>query len=125
MKQEKNTLECRKIKRYFRMNVRIQEILKAEAEAASGQKPPERIVGDYRKTLHRLTVATANAAIPELLTHQEGPYRLDSQTLLQLKESASQWISALEAKLEECAALIAQLVRQVYPLWMRRALSSI
>jgi len=91
-----------------KLNVRIREILKAEAEAASGQTPSERIASDYRKTLHRLTVATANVAVPDLLTQQEGLYRLDRQTLLQLKESASQWISALEAKLEECAALIAQ-----------------
>ena len=91
-----------------KLYVRIRGILKAAAEAASGQTPSERIASEYRKTLHRLTVATANAAVPDSLTQQEGLYLLDKQSLLQLKESAAQWASALEAKLEECAALIAQ-----------------
>ena len=51
----------------------------------------------------------AGTAVPELLSTQEGLYRLDRETVLQLREEAVQWASGLEAKRQECDALIAQL----------------
>ncbi|MFZ2631417.1 MAG: hypothetical protein WA081_18740 [Desulfosalsimonadaceae bacterium] len=69
------------------------------------ENPNQKIVNRYKKTMSRLI---SGSVTPELLSTQEGLYRLDRETLLQLKEDAAKWVAALEAKAEECAALITQ-----------------
>jgi hypothetical protein len=67
--------------------------------------PNEKVVSDYKLTMQRMIAKTA---VPELLRTPEGLYRLERETLLQLKADAVGWVTALEAKLEEYAALIVQ-----------------
>ena len=67
--------------------------------------PNEKIVNDYKQTMRRMLSKTA---VPELLRSPERLYRLERETLLQLKADAAGWMTALEAKLEEYVALIVQ-----------------
>lgn len=66
----------------------------------------DQIVSNYKKTMARLLDGTT---LPELLATQRGLYRLEKQTVLDLKEATLAWKAGLEAKQRECAALIEQL----------------
>lgn len=55
----------------------------------------QKIVTDYKKTVER---GIKGMVLPELLSTQDGLYRLDREILLQLKADAAGWVSALEAR---------------------------
>jgi len=85
------------------LSARIRQIKQA---ALPYVNPNDKVVNTYKQTMNRLI---AGAAVPELLSTQEGLYRLERETVLQLREEAVRWAAALEAKRQECDALIAQL----------------
>ena len=68
--------------------------------------PNEKIVNGYKKTMTRFVDRTP---LPELLATQEGLYRLERQTVLDLKQAVIQWMAGLETKRRKYAALIEQL----------------
>jgi len=88
------------------LNARIQQMKLAGLVRENPTYLNDNIVSGYKKTMTRLVEGTP---LPELLSTQEGLYRLELQTVLDLKQSALQWMAGLEAKQRECAALIEQL----------------
>ncbi len=85
------------------LSARIRQIKQA---ALPYVNPNDKVVNTYKQTMNRLI---AGAAVPELLSTQEGLYRLQRETVLQLREEAVQWASGLAARQQECDALITQL----------------
>ncbi|MFZ2633921.1 MAG: hypothetical protein WA081_02615 [Desulfosalsimonadaceae bacterium] len=85
------------------LSARIRQIKQA---ALPYVNPNDKVVNTYKQTMNRLITGTA---VPELLSTQEGLYRLERETVLQLREEALQWAAGLEAKRRECDALIAKL----------------
>jgi hypothetical protein len=85
---------------------RIREMQLAALVQENPAYPNEKIVNGYKKTMARLMDGTS---LPELLATQEGLYRLDRQTVLDLKQDALKWMAGLEAKRREYAALIEKL----------------
>ncbi|MFZ2633669.1 MAG: hypothetical protein WA081_11115 [Desulfosalsimonadaceae bacterium] len=90
----------------WKLAARIRQMQLAVLVQLNPAYPNEKIVSGYKKTMTRLVDRTP---LPELLATQEGLYRLDRQTVLDLKQTALQWMAGLEAKRRECAALIEQL----------------
>jgi len=85
------------------LSVRIRQIKQA---ALPYINPNDKVVNTYKQTMNRLIAGTA---VPELLSTQEGLYRLERETVLQLREEAVRWGAGLAARQQECDALIAQL----------------
>lgn len=90
----------------WKLAARIREMQLAALVQENPAYPNEKIVNGYKKIMARLMDGTP---LPELLATQEGLYRLDRQTVLDLKQDALKWMAELEAKRREYAALIEKL----------------